>query len=127
MTWLLFLIFFGYYAYQQYFQNATGPVDQAYVMDVVKVLSVTMVAPFFISYMFTRATQLTGRVPAMLLGFAMALGLSVFGYWIVWKYFGGAPGMRPSVEAALRMGLIPGAAMGLILALDSMFRRRSHA
>ena len=92
-------------------------------MNALLVLSITVIAPFFISYLFTRATQLTGRVPAILLGFISALGLSVFGYWIIWKYFGGVGDMRVSIETALKMGLIPGAAMGVILAMDSLFRR----
>jgi hypothetical protein len=125
MTWLIFLIFLGYYGYQQYFVSPPAAVDQPYVQSALLVLSLTVVAPFFIAYMFTRATQLTGRVPAILLGFVTAVGLSVFGYWLVWKYFGGVAGMRMPVEQALRMGLVPGLAMGAILALDSLFRRRA--
>ncbi len=70
-----------------------------------------------------RATQLTGRVPAILLGFVSAIGLSVFGYWVVWKYFSGLSLVPVPIETALQMGLIPGAIMGLILAADSLFRR----
>ena len=123
MTWLIFLIFLGVYGYQQYFTPPPDPVTQPFVMNALLVLSITVIAPFFISYLFTRATQLTGRVPAILLGFISALGLSVFGYWIIWKYFGGVGDMRVSIETALKMGLIPGAAMGVILAMDSLFRR----
>jgi hypothetical protein len=125
MTWLIFLIFLGYYGYQQYFVSPAAAVDQPYVQGALLVLSLTVVAPFFIAYMFTRATQLTGRVPAILLGFVTAVGLSVFGYWLVWKYFGGVADMRMPVEQALLMGLVPGLAMGAILALDSLFRRRA--
>lgn len=125
MTWLIFLIFLGYYGWQQYFSPAPSSIDQAYVQSALLVLSLTVIAPFFIAYMFTRATQLSGRVPAILLGFVTAVGLSVFGYWIVWRYFGGVTDMRLPVEQALRMGLVPGVAMGAILALDSLFRRRA--
>ena len=123
MTWLIFLIFLGYYGYQQYFSPPPANIDQPYVQSALLVLSLTVIAPFFISYMFARATQISGRVPAILLGFVTAVGLSVFGYWVVWKYFGGVADMRLPIEQVLRMGLVPGLAMGAILALDSMFRR----
>lgn len=125
MTWLLFLVFLGVYAYQQYFTPPPSTVDQPFLMSALVVLSITVIAPFFISYVFTRATQLTGRVPAVLLGFVSAVGLSVFGYWVVWKYFGGVGDMRVPVETALQMGLIPGVVMGVILAIDSLFRRHA--
>jgi Na+/H+-translocating membrane pyrophosphatase len=125
MTWLFFLIFLGVYAYQQYFSPAPTTVDQPFVMNALLVLSITVIAPFFISYFFTRATQMTGRVPAILLGFISAIGLSVFGYWIVWKYFSGLSLQPVPIETALQMGLIPGVIMGIILATDSLFRR-SH-
>ena len=76
-----------------------------------------------VSYLLTRATQLTGRTPALLLGFISAVTLSVVGYWVVWRYFGGVAGMRMPVEQALMLGLVPGLAMGAILAFDSIFRR----
>lgn len=125
MTWLIFLIFLCYYAWQQFFSPPPADLDQRFVMGALLVLSLTVIVPFFISYMFTRATQMSGRVPAVLMGFVSALGLSVFGYWVVWKYFSGVAPMRPTIEEALMMGLIPGLALGAILALDSLFRRRA--
>ncbi len=125
MTWLLFLIFLGYYGYQKYVAGvAPGAIDQSYVMNALLVLSLTAIGPFFVSYVITRATQISGRVPGVLIAFVSAIGLSVFGYWVVWKYFGGVADLRMPVEQALRLGLIPGVVMGAILALDSMFRRR---
>jgi hypothetical protein len=124
MTWLIFLIFLGYYAYMQYFSPAPATIDQPYVTSALFVLSLTAIVPFFISYLLTRATQLSGRVPAVMIAFVSSIGLSVFGYWIVWKYFGGVADMRKPVEEALKMGLMPGVVMGTILAADSLFRRR---
>lgn len=124
MTWLLFLAYLGYTAWQKYFA-AGQAVEQAYVMNAALVLSVTMIGPFFVSYLFTRATQLSGRTPAILLGFIMAVSLSVLGYWILWKYFSGVTDMRVPVEQALQLGLIPGLVMGIILAVDSFLRRRA--
>lgn len=124
MTWLLFLAYLGYTAWQKYFA-AGQAVEQAYVMNAALVLSVTMIGPFFVSYLFTRATQLSGRTPAILLGFIMAVTLSVLGYWILWKYFSGVTDMRVPVEQALQLGLIPGLVMGIILAVDSFLRRRA--
>lgn len=124
MTWLLFLAYLGYTAWQKYFA-AGQAVEQAYVMNAALVLSVTMIGPFFVSYLFTRATQLSGRTPAILLGFIMAVSLSVLGYWILWKYFSGVSDMRVPVEQALQLGLIPGLVMGIILAVDSFMRRRA--
>lgn len=124
MTWLLFLAYLGYTAWQKYFA-AGQAVEQAYIMNAALVLSVTMIGPFFVSYMFTRATQLSGRTPAILLGFIMAVSLSVLGYWILWKYFSGVTDMRVPVEQALQLGLIPGVVMGVILAVDSFMRRRA--
>ncbi|MBP6011596.1 MAG: hypothetical protein KBA31_05145 [Alphaproteobacteria bacterium] len=123
MTWLLFLAFLGYYGYQKYIVGGPASLDQPYLMGAMLVLSITMIGPFFVSYALTRATQLTGRTPAMLLGFISAVTLSVVGYWIVWRYFGGVADMRMPVEQALRLGLVPGLAMGTILAFDSIFRR----
>ena len=100
MTWLFFLIFLAVYGYQQYFTPPPDPVTQPFVMNALLVLSITVIAPFFISYLFTRATQLTGRVPAILLGFISAVGLSVFGYWIIWKYFGGVGDARSRRDRA---------------------------
>jgi len=125
MTWLFFLIFLGVYGWQQYFTPPPTTVDQPFITNALLVLSITVIAPFFVSYLFTRATQMTGRVPAILLGFISAIGLSVFGYWIVWKYFSGLSLQPVPIETALQMGLIPGVIMGLILAMDSLFRR-SH-
>jgi len=122
MTWLLFLAYLGFTAWQKYF-SAGQSADQAYLTSALLVLSVTMIGPFFVSYFLTRATQLTGRTPAIILGFVSALSLSVIGYWAVWKFFGGVADMRVPVEQALQLGLIPGAVMGAILAIDSMFRR----
>ncbi|MBL8780113.1 MAG: hypothetical protein JNL06_04135 [Alphaproteobacteria bacterium] len=123
MTWLFFLIFLGVFGYQQYFTPPPTDVDQRFLTNALVVLSITVIAPFFVSYLFTRATQMTGRVPAILLGFISAIGLSVFGYWIVWKYFSGLSLQPVPVETALQMGLIPGVIMGVILATDSLFRR----
>ena len=125
MTWLFFLIFLGYAGYQKYLAAPPGAIDQPYVTSALLVLSLTAIAPFFVSYLITRATQLSGRVPAIMIGFVSAVGLSVFGYWIVWKYFGGIADMRLPIEQALQRGLIPGLVMGTILALDSMYRRRA--
>ena len=123
MTWLLFLAFLGYAGYQKIGTIAPSALDQPTIMNALTVLAITAVGPFFISYLFTRATQLTGRTPAILIGFISAVSLSVLGYWVVWRYFGGIADMRVPVEDALRLGLIPGLAMGLILAVDSIFRR----
>jgi hypothetical protein len=122
MTWLLFLAYLGFTAWQKYF-SAGQAADQAYLTSALLVLSVTMIGPFFVSYFLTRATQLTGRTPAIILGFVSALSLSVIGYWAVWKFFGGVADMRVPVEQALQLGLIPGVVMGTILAIDSVFRR----
>ena len=122
MTWVLFLAYLGYTGYQKYFA-AGQAADQPHVMNALLVLSVTMIGPFFVSYFLTRATQLTGRTPAVLLGFVSAVSLSVVGYWAVWKFFGGVADMRVPIEQALQLGLIPGVVMGVILALDSFFRR----
>lgn len=124
MTWLIFLAYLGYTGYQKYFA-AGQAADQAYVTNALLVLSITMIGPFFLSYFMTRATQLTGRTPAVLLGFISAISLSVLGYWVLWKFFSGVADMRVPVEQALQFGLIPGAIMGAILALDSLFRRRA--
>ena len=127
MTWLLFLAYLGYTAYQKYFA-AGQAADQPYVMGALLVMSITMIGPFFVSYFLTRATQITGRTPAVLLGFVSAVSLSVVGYWAVWKFFSGVADMRVPVEQALQLGLIPGVVMGLILAFDSVFRPRAlHA
>ena len=123
MTWLLFLIFLGYYGYQQYYLGVSAPMDQANINAALLMLSLTAIGPFFVSYFLTRATQLTGRTPAILLGFVSAMTLSLVGAWVAWKYFGGVGPMRVSVEDALKLGLIPGVVMGLILAVDSLFRR----
>ena len=123
MTWLLFLIFLGYYGYQQYYLGVSAPMDQANINAALLMLSLTAIGPFFVSYFLTRATQLTGRTPAILLGFVSAMTLSLVGAWVAWKYFGGVGPMRVSVEDALKFGLIPGVAIGLILAVDSLFRR----
>lgn len=124
MTWLLFLAYLGYTAWQKYFA-AGQAVEQSDVMKAALVLSVTLIGPFFVSYLFTRATQLSGRTPAILLGFIMAVTLSVLGNWILWKYFSGVSDMRIPVEQALQLGLIPGLVMGIILAVDSFLRRRA--
>lgn len=126
MTWLLFLIFLGYYGYQKYWLTAPAGVDQSYIMTSLVVLSATAIVPFFISYVLTRATQLTGRTPAILLGFISAVTLSVVGYYLIWRYFGGVADARMPVQEVMRLGLVPGLAMGAILALDSIFRRSSH-
>jgi hypothetical protein len=122
MTWLLFLAYLAYTGYQKYFA-AGQAADQPYIMSALLVLSLTMIGPFFVSYFLTRATQLTGRTPAVLLGFVSAVSLSVVGYWAVWKFFSGIADMRVPIEQALQLGLIPGLVMGGILALDSFFRR----
>lgn len=121
MTWALFLAYLGYTAYQKYF-TAGQAVDQPYVMGALLVMSITMIGPFFISYFLTRATQVSGRAPAVLLGFVSAVSLSVVGYWAIWKFFSGVADMRVPIEQALQLGLIPGVVMGMILALDSVFR-----
>jgi hypothetical protein len=122
MTWLLFLVYLGYSTWQKYF-SAGQAADQSYLLNAALVLSITMIAPFFVSYILTRATQHTGKVPAIMLGFIASVSLSVLGYWTLWKYFSGVTDMRVPVEQALQLGLIPGAVMGVILALDSILRR----
>lgn len=123
MTWLLFLIFLGYYGYTKYIVGAPAGADQSYIMTALVVLSATTIVPFFISYYLTRATQLTGRTPAILLGFLSAVTLSVVGYYLIWRYFGGVADTRMPVQEVMKLGLIPGLVMGAILALDSIFRR----
>lgn len=125
MTWLLFLAFLGYYAYQQYYVGVSAPFEQAHMQAALLMLSLTAIGPFFVSYFFTRATQLTGRVPAVLLGFVSAMTLSLVGAWVAWKFFSGAGPLRVPVEEALKLGVIPGVAIGVILAIDSLFRRRA--
>jgi len=122
MTWLLFLVYLGYSTWQKYF-SAGQAADQTYLLNAALVLSITMIAPFFLSYILTRATQHTGKVPAIMLGFIASVSLSVLGYWTLWKYFSGVTDMRVPVEQALQLGLLPGAVMGVILALDSILRR----
>ena len=123
MTWLLFLAYLAYTGYQKYTAVPASSADQHYIMNSLTVLAITAVIPFFISYLLTRATQLTGRTPAILIGFLSSVSLSVVGYWVIWKYLGGVGDVRVPIEDALRLGLIPGLAMGAILALDSIFRR----
>lgn len=124
MTWLMFLVYLGYSAYQKYF-SAGQAIDQAYVTNAALVLSITMIGPFFVAYILARATQMTGRVPAVLLGFVSAVSLSVLGYWTLWKFFSGVADMRVPIEQALQLGLVPGVVMGTILALDSIMRRNT--
>lgn len=126
MTWLLFLAFLGYYGYQQYFMGVEAPFEQANIQAALLMLSLTAIGPFFVSYALTRATQITGRAPAVLLGFISSMTLALVGAWVAWKYFGGVGPMRVTIEEGLKLGLVPGAAMGIILAIDSLFRRR-HA
>jgi hypothetical protein len=84
-----------------------------------------MIVPFFVSWLFTRATLLTGRTPAILLGLIMSVSLSVLGYWILWKYFSGVSDIRVPVEEALKLGLLPGLIMGIILAAGTFLQRRA--
>lgn len=125
MAWLLFLIFLGYAGYQKYTAVPASSIDQPYLMGAALVLAITAVAPFFISYVITRATQLSGRTPAIMIGFVSAVSLSVIGYGLVWKYYGGVLDMRVPMQEALKLGLVPGLAMGTILALDSLLRRNA--
>ncbi len=127
MTWLIFLIFLGYHTYITYFSPPPATIDQPFVMSALLVLSITVIVPFFISYMLTRATQLSGRAPAIMLGFIASLSLSMLGYWIIWRYFGGLPDVRIPVQEVLKLGLMPGLIMGAILAGDTLLRGRSHA
>ncbi len=122
MSWLLFFAYLGYTAWQKYF-SAGQAVDQASVMNAALVLSITMIVPFFVSWLFTRATLLTGRTPAILIGFILSVSLSVLGYWILWRYFSGVSDIRLPVEQVLQLGLLPGAIMGLILAAGTFLRR----
>ncbi len=55
MTWLLFLIFLGYYAYQQYYLGVPAPLEQANIQTTLLMLSLTVIGPFFVSYALTRA------------------------------------------------------------------------
>ena len=124
MTWLLFLAYLGYTAWQKYV--AAGQVaDQSFVMNAALVLSITMIVPFFVSWLFTRATLLTGRTPAILQGLIMSVSMSVLGYWILWKYFSGVSDIRVPVEEALKLGLLPGLIMGIILAAGTFLQRRA--
>jgi ABC-type nickel/cobalt efflux system permease component RcnA len=125
MTWLLFLVFLGYAAYEKITTVPAGSVDKPFLMSAALVLAVTAVAPFFVSYLITRATQLSGRTPAIMIGFISAVTLSVVGYWVVWTYYGGVVDLRVPMQDALKLGLVPGLIMGLILAADSLFRRRA--
>lgn len=124
MSWLLFLVYLAYTAWQKYF-SAGQAAEQSYIMNAAVVLSITMIVPFFVSWLFTRATLLTGRTPAILLGFVMSVSLSVLGYWILWRYFSGVSDIRLPVEEALKLGLLPGLVMGLILAAGTFLRRRA--
>ncbi len=125
MTWLLFLAFLAYYGYQQYFIGVAEPMDPEHMRSALLMLSLTMIGPFFVSYLFTRATQLTGRTPAILLGFVCSMTLAFVGAWAAWKFFGGIETLRIPLEQALRAGVVPGVGMGIILAIDSLFRRRT--
>jgi membrane protease YdiL (CAAX protease family) len=125
MTWLLFLAFLGYQAYQQYYVGVSDPMDRQHMQSALLMLSLTMIGPFFVSYLFTRATQITGRTPAILLGFISSLTLAFVGAWAAWKFFGGIETMRIPLEQALRAAVVPGVGMGIILAIDSLFRRRT--
>lgn len=124
MTWLLFLVFLGYAAYEKITTVPASSVDKPFLMSAALVLAITAVAPFFVSYLITRATQLSGRTPAIMIGFISAVTLSVVGYWVVWTYYGGVVDLRVPMQDALKLGLVPGLIMGLILAADSLFRRR---
>lgn len=125
MTWLLFLLFLGYYAYQQYYLGVPAPFEQANIQAALLMLSLTAIGPFLVSYALTRATQMTGRAPAVMLGIISAITLSVVGAWVAWKFFGGVGVMRVPVEEALKLGLKPGLAIATILAIDSLLRRRT--
>jgi len=125
MAWLLFLVFLGYAGYEKLTAVPPDTVDKPYIMGAALILAATAVVPFFISYLLTRATQLTGRTPAIMIGFISAVTLSVVGYGLVWKYYSGAVDLPVPFEDALKLGLIPGLAMGAILALDSFLRRRA--
>jgi hypothetical protein len=126
MAWLLFLVFLGYAGYEKVAAVPPGSVDKPFMMGAALILAATAVVPFFISYLLTRATQVSGRTPAIMIGFISAIALSVLGYGLLWKYYGGVVALPSSFEDTLKLGLIPGLAMGVILALDSFFRRR-HA
>ncbi|MCE9521506.1 MAG: hypothetical protein K8S25_03630 [Alphaproteobacteria bacterium] len=125
MAWLLFLVFLGYAGYEKLTSVPPDTVDKPYIMGAAFILAATAVVPFFVSYLLTRATQLSGRTPAIMIGFISAITLSVVGYGLVWKYYGGVVGLGGPFEEALKLGLIPGLAMGVILALDSLLRRRA--
>lgn len=125
MTWLLFLIFLGYYAYQQYYLGVPAPLEQANIQAALLMLSLTVIGPFFVSYALTRATQMSGRVPAVMLGIISAITLSVVGAWVAWKFFGGVGAMRVPIEDALKLGLKPGLYLATILAIDSLLRRKA--
>ncbi len=125
MTWLVFLIFLGVLGYMRYLSPMPETLDQPYIMSALLVLSATAIVPFFVSYLMTRATQLSGRAPAIMLGFLFAMTLSLAGAWAVWKYFGGAMDMRVPLQEALKLALVPGIGMGVILAMDTLMRRRA--
>jgi hypothetical protein len=127
MTWLLFLAFLGYYGYQQYYLGVPAPLEQANIQTALLMLSLTVIGPFFVSYAMTRAMQLSGRVPAVMIGIISAITLSVVGAWVAWKFFGGVGPMRVPIEEALKLGLQPGLVIATILAIDSLLRRRRHA
>lgn len=124
MSWLLFLAYLAYTGYSKYYVTAPANPDQPYIMNALLVLSATLIVPFFISYLFTRATHITGRVPAIMLGFIASVVLSVAGYYVLWRYFGGVADTRMGLQDALRLGLVPGLIMGAILAAGTFFRSR---
>jgi hypothetical protein len=61
-----------------------------------------------------------------MLGFISSVVLSVAGYYVLWRYFGGVADTRMDLQDALRLGLVPGLIMGAILAVGTFFQHRSH-
>jgi hypothetical protein len=122
MTWLLFLFFLIYAAYEKV-AAAPAPIEKPFLMAQAFVLAATVIAPFFAAYILTRATQFSGRTPAVMIGFIVALSLSVAGYGVLWKFYGDVIELPAGLGTTLKLGLVPGFVMGTILAVDSFFRR----
>jgi hypothetical protein len=122
MSWLLFLAYLGYTAYSKYYVTAPASPDQPYITNALIVLSATLIVPFFVSYLFTRATHITGRTPAIMLGFIASVVLAVAGSYVFDRYLDGTT--SADLQQAVRLALVPGLIMGAILAAGTFFRSR---
>lgn len=122
MSWLLFLAYLAYTGYSKYYVTAPANPDQPYITNALIVLSATLIVPFFISYLFTRATHITGRTPAIMLGFISSVVLAVAGAYVFDRYLDGDT--SANLQQAVRLALLPGFIMGAILAAGTFFRSR---